>query len=692
MTETPLRSTGRWLALLLGILVPLSAHGAGTLKGVVIGPDRAPIVAARVWLTPVPPAHEGEEGGEAPPVSVTPMLAVSGEDGWFTFEGVPPGEYRLTCSREGFEPYEGGRVRMEDRPHGDYVIALRFPPEATGEDRPGLLERLRKNRERAQSTVDVKPADTKPFPNRWLKLNDLPAYQRYPGREVLDNPFQRGNPFNPYQQNPLKGDHAVIGQNTFINLTAISDTFFEMRKLPTPSGQSAAGPGSEEFFGDNHQKQGAENLLLTFEMFHGNAAFKPVDWRVRATAGLNYNYLAVRERGAVNIDVREGTDRTDDHIGTQELFGEVKLGDVGTRYDFVSLRIGVQNFLSDFRGFIFLDNQPGVRVFGSFGANRFQWNLAGFEMLEKDTNSGLNTTHLRNQRVGIANLFVQDFPIPGYTLQGSLHANVDRAGSRDEDGLLFDENGFLVRPAAVGDFTPHDLKAFYAGLTGDGHFGTLNLTNAVYFVRGIDEHDPIAGRQVQIRAKMAAVELSLDRDWLRYRASAFYSSGDSEPRDGVGTGFDSILDNPNFAGGTGSFWNRQGIRLTGTNVALVQRFSLVPDLRSSKDEGQAEFVNPGLLLYNVGADAEITPKLKLALNLNYVRLDTPEVIENLLFQAPLQRSLGFDASALVLYRPALVDNIVLSGGLSCFRPSPGFRDIFQVNALYAAFANITLTY
>ncbi|NUN53740.1 MAG: hypothetical protein HUU06_13285, partial [Planctomycetaceae bacterium] len=72
--------------------------------------------------------------------------------------------------------------------------------------------------------------------------------------------------------------------------------------------------------------------------------------------------------------------------------------------------------------------------------------------------------------------------------------------------------------------------------------------------------------------------------------------GDDDPLDGTGKGFDSILDNPNVAGGAGSFWGRQSLRLLGTN--LVQRLSFYPNLRTAKAEGEANFVNPGLLLWN----------------------------------------------------------------------------------------------
>src|SRR6185503_5703917 len=107
------------------------------------------------------------------------------------------------------------------------------------------------------------------------------------------------------------------------------------------------------------------------------------------------------------------------------------------------------------------------------------------------------------------------------------------------------------------------------------------------------------------------LEASIDKDWLRYRASFFYASGDKDPTDEKAGGFDSILDDPNFAGGQFSYWNRQGIRLVSTEVGLVQPNSLLPTLRSSKTEGQANFVNPGIWIYNVGVDAEVTQLIKV---------------------------------------------------------------------------------
>jgi len=116
-----------------------------------------------------------------------------------------------------------------------------------------------------------------------------------------------------------------------------------------------------------------------------------------------------RKMESFNIDVRRATTVWMRNLGIQEGFVEAKLLDLSHDYDFVSARAGIQSFNSDFRGFIFSDQEPGLRIFGNFQNNRYQYNLAYFAMLEKDTNSGLNTLRYRHQQVMIANLYRQDF-------------------------------------------------------------------------------------------------------------------------------------------------------------------------------------------------------------------------------------------------------------------------------------------
>ena len=90
------------------------------------------------------------------------------------------------------------------------------------------------------------------------------------------------------------------------------------------------------------------------------------------------------------------------------------------------------------------------------------------------------------------------------------------------------------------------------------------MTHAFYQALGTDSLNPIAGRPVTINAQMAAREVSVDKDWMRFKGSLFYASGDRQiPASGRARGFDAIEDFPEFAGGIFSLWNREGIRLTG---------------------------------------------------------------------------------------------------------------------------------
>jgi len=502
--------------------------------------------------------------------------------------------------------------------------------------------------------------------------------------------------FDPYHQNRIKGDFPIRGNDTFFVFTGVSDTLAESRTLPTPSGVSASEPGSVGFFGRDNQNLFSQNVALSFDLFQGLTAFQPVRQRVKATLIANFNRVHVAEQGIVKPDVREGTVRNDGHLALQELFYERKLKDLTTNYDFVSVRVGSQPFNSDFRGFLFTDTNLGVRAFGNYASNRYQYNLAFFDRLEKDTNSGLNTLNeLRGQKVLIANTYVQDFLVKGYTQEFSIHY------LRDDASLKYDRNGVLVRPAPIGVFTPHAIRATYLGQAGLGHIGRFNLDHAAYFVFGHDSLNPLAGPDpqlrggtgVKIRAAMAALEVSYDHDWFRPRLGFFYASGDANPRDRTARGFDAIFEAPSFAGGGFSFFNRLGIQLAGTGVGLVQRGSLLPDLRSSKEEGQPNYVNPGVQLATAGVDVDVTPRLKTIVTANYIRLDKTAPLEALLFQGGIHRTLGTDVSVGVRWRPFLNQNVVIAGGAAGFKPGAGFKDIYERGkTLYHVFTNVILTF
>jgi hypothetical protein len=417
----------------------------------------------------------------------------------------------------------------------------------------------------------------------------------------------------------------------------------------------------------------------------------------------NVNHTDTRETTVISPNPARGTDRTDNFIALQEGFAEFHLGDLSANYDFIASRFGNQPFNSDFRGFIFNDINLGARLFGNFDNNRWQYNLIVLDLLEKDTHSELNMFDRRDQRVIIANVYRQDLFWRGYTAQLSFHANLDSGGTH------YDGNGNLARPATLGTVEPHDVRAYYLGWAGDGHIGRLNVSHAFYQVFGRDDLNGLAGRPVDINAQMAALELSYDRDWMRYKASILYASGDGNSQDGAGKGFDTIIDNPNFTGGPFSWYVRQGFNLAGTSVSLKQRNSLVPNLRTSKTEGQANFVNPGVLLAGVGTEIELTPKLRSFINANYINFVETDPIRTALLTDKVHRELGLDLSIGFQYRPLLTDNVIISAGFGALIPGRGFRDIYQTNPdpipgygsqsagrvddfLYNAVVALTLTY
>lgn len=633
---------------------------------------------------------EGSDGNKTEAGKV--MRACSAADGIFRVLDVPPGRYRITIELPGFTPFSQDAVIFN--PGEALMIAVRlYPPgsAAFGDSPYRELSRLPAHDVRHEVFSPEAFPDTSIMsrqPDRWNTT--MPAWSRYTREGEF--PYTSSHWWDPYNQNRLKGDKPVVvlghgqGQDIFFRFTGTSTTALDTRRLFVPSGVSAANQGSNEFFGRGGQGLVQETIRLSFDLFRGDTSFKPVDWQVRITPAFNINQLWAREQGVVNIDVREGTSRTDGHIAFQEAFVEKKIRDLGPSYDFVSVRAGVQQFNSDFRGLLFAQEQPGLRVFGNLHSNRLQYNAAYFFFLEKDTNSGLNTFHSRHQQVLLGNLYIQDFFSKGYTAQFSYHYN------KDDAGIHFDDNGFLVRPAPIGSVRPHDVRAHYLGWTGNGHIGRYNVSHAFYQAYGHDDLNPIAGRRTDINAQMAALEVSLDRDWYRVSASGLFASGDGNPRDGTARGFDAISESQNFAGGIFSFFNREGIRLTGTGVGLVAPDSFLPNLRSSKEEGQANFVNPGIFLFNVGADFKLTPKILAVANASYMRFHHTDPLELLLFQPNINGSIGFDYSVGAVYRPPLSENMVITGGLAALTPGTGLKEIYTGKTLFSAFVSVRVQF
>jgi hypothetical protein len=218
----------------------------------------------------------------------------------------------------------------------------------------------------------------------------------------------------------------------------------------------------------------------------------------------------------------------------------------------------------------------------------------------------------------------------------------------------------------------------------------------VYAAIGRDERHPLAGKAQDIRAGFAAVELSRDFSWVRLRLNALAASGDKDPFDDRATGFDAILENPQFAGADTSFWIRQAVPLAGGGgVALSGRNGVLPSLRSSKDQGQSNFVNPGLFLLGVGGDADLLPELRVSANLSYLRFQDTTVLGVLRNQAPPDREIGWDVSASVQYRPFMSQNLVLNASAAALVPGKGMKQLYDEDRRgpqYSILVNLLLAY
>ena len=141
---------------------------------------------------------------------------------------------------------------------------------------------------------------------------------------------------------------------------------------------------------------------------------------------------------------------------------------------------------------------------------------------------------------------------------------------------------------------------------------------------------------------------------------------------------------------------RQQIKLLGTN--LKNLLSIYPDLRASnKFQSQANFVNPGLQLYNVGVDFELTQRTRLITNCNFLFFDTTQTLEALVFQDNISRSIGTDLSMGFEHRPLLNNNFILRSGVSGLLPGNGFKQLYgnfdgSISNLYAAFVDLELAF
>jgi hypothetical protein len=549
------------------------------------------------------------------------------------------------------------------------------------------------------------PTDQLPVPDRWRLIETLGVV--------------RERPLDPYNQNTLKGDRPLCveadeerrrsrgcrlqralglhGDDWFLVANAVSDTVIEPRTFPIPVGvQTTRRPGSLDVFGRSESLVVAQTLILGAALIQGSTAYMPPHREYRVTLAVQANYVDVPERRILFVEPSKGTNRFDYALGVQELFVDDHLRNVSDRFDFDSVRIGIQPFQFDFRGFLFNDNQLGLRLFGNRDNNRFQYNLMAVWRLEKDTNSGLNNVLQwpRSDWVLGANVYRQDFPFVGMTSQASLTWNANR----ERGDIEVDDNGFPVRPALIGNLKGRNYDVVYLGYAADGRIGRLNLSGQLYGAFGLDRPSIFTGRNARITSFFAAAEPSYDLNWIRIRGAALYASGDGDPYDDTQAGFDSIFENPIFAGADTSYWIRQTIPFAGGGraVSVNGRNGILNSLRSSKEQGQSNFANPGTILVGAGADFDLTPTVRVSANLNHLWFARTATLEALRMQGTIRNDIGFDISAAAIWRPRMTQNLVFRASVAALQPGTGFQDLFENKGrrdrYYSVLLNAALSY
>ncbi|SHN56233.1 hypothetical protein SAMN02745193_01445 [Erythrobacter sanguineus] len=594
----------------------------------------------------------------------------------------------------------GEQAREEAQPPWQEDIAPVDPELIEGRTRPGytapLPDRIEQENQGAIRAPPPQafPTDQLPIPDRWRLIESLGLV-----RESL---------LDPYNQNTYKGDRPINpdkvpwlpikGDDWFFVANLISDSVYEPRTFPIPVGvQTTEDPDRLDVFGNDFSQVLSQTFIAGFALLKGSTTFKPPTVEYRVTLAYNVNYVDVPERRVLFVEPSRDSERLDHFLGVQEAFVDYHFSEFDNdRFDFISIRAGIQPFQSDFRGFLFNDQQLGVRLFGSRDNNRFQFNLGAFWRLEKDTNSGLNAI-LRSPRddfVFVANAYRQDFLIPALTSQITVVYNMNR----EADDIQIDTNGFPVRPALLGTLRGREYDVVYLGYNVDGRVGRVNLTGSFYWALGEDRNSFFTDRPANINAQFAAVEASYDKDWMRFRLSGAYASGDSDPYDDTEGGFDAIFENPIFAGADTSYWIRQTIPFAGGGraVAVNGRNGILNSLRSSKEQGQSNFNNPGLMLLGAGADFDLTPEFRLSANANHLWFENTATLQVLRNEGSIPREIGFDLSAAAIWRPKATQNIVFRLSAATLVAGDGFRNLFdnlgREQKFYSILANLVLTY
>ena len=106
-------------------------------------------------------------------------------------------------------------------------------------------------------------------------------------------------------------------------------------------------------------------------------------------------------------------------------------------------------------------------------------------------------------------------------------------------------------------------------------------------------------------------------------------------------------------------------------------------------------MNPGLTLVGIGADADLTPQIRILGNiskLDFVNTSSLGVLRN---QNISSKDLGVDMSAGIQFRPYMTQNVVLNASAAALVPGKGLKQLYDEDKRgpqFSVLINLLLTY
>ena len=522
----------------------------------------------------------------------------------------------------------------------------------------------------APAQPELKPAESEKPQEAKPGVSDIqPVHTRWRTYDLEGHPEYSYKIYDPYHQNPIKGDYPLGTSNWFAEVDALDTTVYKSRRNVDFSNRFASqiAAGKLSFFDLNNFFN--ENAIFGTEFRHNDDRFVPANFRIRFDGVADLKH-----------DINAFNNTTDSNGHFFDAFFDLQVHDFGhDNFDQMFVRGGIQFFKSDFHGLIFNDEGLGGRIFGAFDKNRFRYDAVMLKLFQKDAVSGfIDFTKPSSHDVGILRFTAEDFLFKGWNSEWSFHYNHDPRKIVGGPGEL-------------------NLDTAYFGTTLNGHIGRIIFNPAIYGVTGHADH-LVFGHPVEhsVGAYMGLVDIEYPLDNWRFRAGYVYTSGDSNPFDKHDSGFDSISDAVTLFGGPLSYFVGENIKFG--NGDFVRANSFYSSLRGLNN--QANYVNPGMQLINTGVDTIFTRRVQMALNVNYYLFnELGAYANNNKFGVPvriLHHDGGFEQNVFLRFKPflrQLNDLLLIDTGFSVMQPLQGMKDAFgSSRPVYSTFLALRIVY